>query len=212
MPSAFGRRRPRARRPDHAGQPSGGDRGTGADGCGGAPALNWTCTWRRLGPGRGLGTLPRRRRPRRHRHRDDAVHGKPYRPVLPRSRRRDQCDAMVACMSAGEVVRLTRMGRLRMNGDTGAIGLRNVARFAQDRQQRRRQQMAVAGCQVLRLSRAPPRICSLFPGDAVLAGLQRSNLVIWCVPGLRCRRTAPALRVRSPCPPANSRHRALPPP
>src|SRR5579871_6283820 len=40
--------------------------------------------------------------------------------VLPALRaRRAGCDAMVACLSASEVVRLTRMGRLSMEGDAG---------------------------------------------------------------------------------------------
>jgi magnesium chelatase subunit H len=29
--------------------------------------------------------------------------------------RRDHCDAMVGCMSAGEIMRLTRMGKFDMN-------------------------------------------------------------------------------------------------
>ena len=36
--------------------------------------------------------------------------------------RRDSCDAMIACMSAGEVVRLTRIGKFNMSGEAlGAI-------------------------------------------------------------------------------------------
>jgi len=43
------------------------------------------------------------------------------RAVLPAlTARRDQCDAMVCCMSAGEVVRLTRLGNFSMSGE--AIG------------------------------------------------------------------------------------------
>ncbi len=39
-------------------------------------------------------------------------------PVLPwLERRRDQCDAMIGCMSAENVVRLTRMGRFQSDGN-----------------------------------------------------------------------------------------------
>ena len=38
--------------------------------------------------------------------------------------RRDSCDAMVCCMSAGEVTRLTRMGKFTMDGEaTGAMAM-----------------------------------------------------------------------------------------
>jgi magnesium chelatase subunit H len=42
-----------------------------------------------------------------------------FAPVLPDLQaRRDQCDAMVCIMSAGEVMRLTRIGRFSMDGTT----------------------------------------------------------------------------------------------
>ncbi|MGJ5069120.1 magnesium chelatase subunit H [Bradyrhizobium oligotrophicum] len=46
-------------------------------------------------------------------------------PVLPAlAARRDHCDAMIGCLSAGEVVRLTRLGKLTMSGSaTGVLGL-----------------------------------------------------------------------------------------
>jgi magnesium chelatase subunit H len=49
-----------------------------------------------------------------------------FRPLLPALQaRRDQCDAMVCAMSAGEVTRLTRMGRFSMDGSHsgGAMAL-----------------------------------------------------------------------------------------
>src|ERR1700744_1916204 len=40
--------------------------------------------------------------------------------VLPAlTARREHCDAMIGCLSAGEVVRLTRLGRLTMSGSSG---------------------------------------------------------------------------------------------
>jgi magnesium chelatase subunit H len=35
--------------------------------------------------------------------------------------RREQCDAMIGCLSAGEVVRLTRLGKLTMSGSSGGM-------------------------------------------------------------------------------------------
>ena len=44
------------------------------------------------------------------------------RPILPWLReRRDQCDAMIGAMSAGEIVRLTRIGRFSMGGQQAGI-------------------------------------------------------------------------------------------
>src|ERR1700760_3463687 len=37
------------------------------------------------------------------------------------SARRDHCAAMIGCLSAGEVVRLTRLGRLTMSGSSGGM-------------------------------------------------------------------------------------------
>lgn len=47
------------------------------------------------------------------------------RPVLPALQaRRDNCDALLACMSAGEVVKLTRMGRFNMSAEaTGVMAM-----------------------------------------------------------------------------------------
>ena len=47
------------------------------------------------------------------------------RAVLPAlTARRDKCDAMVCCMSAGEVVRLTRLGRFDMSKEaSGALAM-----------------------------------------------------------------------------------------
>ena len=56
------------------------------------------------------------------------------RAVLPAlAARRDHCDAMVCCMSAGEVVKLTRLGRFSMSGEAvGAIALLKRLRGKRD--------------------------------------------------------------------------------
>src|ERR1700753_3490371 len=42
--------------------------------------------------------------------------------VLPAlAARREHCDAIIGCLSAGEVVRLTRLGKLTMSGSSGGM-------------------------------------------------------------------------------------------
>src|SRR6201995_4704285 len=46
----------------------------------------------------------------------------PIQAVMPAlAARRDHCDSMIGCLSAGEVVRLTRLGRLTMSGSSGGL-------------------------------------------------------------------------------------------
>ena len=54
--------------------------------------------------------------------------------VLPALReRRDDCDAMICCMSAAEVMRLTRMGRFTMDGpQSGPMALLKRLRMLRD--------------------------------------------------------------------------------
>jgi len=74
--------------------------------------------------------------------------------------RRDSCDAMVACMSAGEVVRLTRMGRFRMgDGEAGAIGLLKRLRGS-------RKKGTSDGASQMALLRRLPRVLRFIPGTA----------------------------------------------
>jgi magnesium chelatase subunit H len=74
--------------------------------------------------------------------------------------RRDQCDAMVACMSAGDVVRLTRLGRFSMDGpQSGMISLLKRMRGG-------KQHGASAGARQLALVRNLPRILRFIPGTA----------------------------------------------
>jgi len=74
--------------------------------------------------------------------------------------RRDDCDAMVACMSAGEVVRLTRMGRFRMgDGEAGAIGLLKRLRGS-------RKNGSSDGASQMAMLRRLPRVLRFIPGTA----------------------------------------------
>ena len=74
--------------------------------------------------------------------------------------RRDHCDAMIGCMSAGEVVRLTRIGRFSMDGPQGgAIALLKRLRGGKERTES-------AGARQLALVRRLPRILRFIPGTA----------------------------------------------
>ncbi len=81
--------------------------------------------------------------------------------VLPAlSARRDHCDAMVCCMSAPEVMQLTRMGRFSMSGEaTGAMALLKRLRP-------KPKSSKSAGAQQLSVLRRLPRILRFIPGTA----------------------------------------------
>jgi magnesium chelatase subunit H len=81
--------------------------------------------------------------------------------VLPALReRRDACDAMVAGMSAGEVIRLTRMGRLSMTNEAvGAIALLKRLRGS-------RKGGESSGRRQIKMLRQIPRLLRFIPGTA----------------------------------------------
>jgi magnesium chelatase subunit H len=74
--------------------------------------------------------------------------------------RREHCDAMVGCMSAGEVIRLTRLGRFNMNGrGGGAINILKRLRGAS-------KSGTSAGAQQMKMLRRLPQILRFIPGTA----------------------------------------------
>jgi magnesium chelatase subunit H len=74
--------------------------------------------------------------------------------------RREQCDALVAIMSASEIVRLTRLGRFSMDGaQGGAVGLLKRLRGSKGKGK-------TAGARQLALVRQLPRILRFIPGTA----------------------------------------------
>ncbi len=81
--------------------------------------------------------------------------------VLPNLQaRRESCDAMVGCMSAGEIIRLTRLGKLSMDGSSGgALSLLKRLRG-------RRNKGGTAGAQQLAIVRRLPQILRFIPGAA----------------------------------------------
>lgn len=83
------------------------------------------------------------------------------RSVLPAlEARRSNCDAIVACMSAAEVVRLTRLGRFDMSSSQGGpLALLKKLRGNRERS-------ATVGEQQLRMLRRIPKILRFVPGPA----------------------------------------------
>ncbi|WP_348760526.1 magnesium chelatase subunit H [uncultured Salinisphaera sp.] len=75
--------------------------------------------------------------------------------------RRDHCDALVACMSAGEVVRLTRIGRLDMSAKQGGP----MALLKRLKGERKKTQTS-SGAKQMAMLRRLPRILRYIPGTA----------------------------------------------
>ncbi len=74
--------------------------------------------------------------------------------------RRADCDCMIGCLSAGEIVRMTRVGAFAMNGSQGgAIGLLKRLRGAG-------KPGAASGRQQMKLLKQVPRILRFIPGKA----------------------------------------------
>ncbi len=75
--------------------------------------------------------------------------------------RRDQCDAMICCMSAPEIMRLTRMGKFQMDGETsGPLALLKRLRGGGDKTSRS------AGAQQMSMLRRLPKLLRFIPGTA----------------------------------------------
>lgn len=89
-------------------------------------------------------------------------------PVLPALReRRDHCDAMVCAMSAGEVMRLTRMGRFAMDGKTsGPMALLKRLRGAKSKPGEGNAPTAASGAAQMKMLRRLPQILRFIPGTA----------------------------------------------
>ena len=83
------------------------------------------------------------------------------RPILPElEARRDSCDAMIACMAAGEVVKLTRMGKLNMGRkERGLIALLKKMRGSAKKNE-------TAGAKQIALLRRLPKVLRFIPGTA----------------------------------------------
>src|ERR1700754_4064997 len=73
--------------------------------------------------------------------------------------RRDHCDAMIGCLSAGEVVRLTRLGQLTMSGSGGGM-------LSLLRRLRGSRSGDSSGSGQMKMLRQMPRLLRFIPGTA----------------------------------------------
>jgi len=89
-------------------------------------------------------------------------------PVIDALRaRRAHCDAMVCAMSAGEVMKLTRMGKFSMDGSGGgALGFLKRLRKKPEANSDDKGVRASAGAQQMKMLRRLPRILRFIPGTA----------------------------------------------
>lgn len=78
--------------------------------------------------------------------------------------RRDNCDAMVCFMSAGEVIKLTRMGRFAMSGSQGTIV--NLLKKLRGAKTNKDTEKATAGEKQLAMLKRLPKILRFIPGSA----------------------------------------------
>ncbi len=94
-----------------------------------------------------------------------------FQPVLAALRaRRDHCDAMVCIMSAGEVMKLTRMGGFDLSaGTSGPLALLRRLRGA--KQTGAAKPPAAGAAQMAMLRRLPKLLCSFRNADPAVCGL-----------------------------------------
>ena len=86
-------------------------------------------------------------------------------PVLPALKaRRDGCDAMVCIMSAGEVMKQTRMGRFSMDGTTR--GPMAFLKKLRGKSAEGNKSGATAGAQQMKMLRRLPKLLRFIPGTA----------------------------------------------
>ena len=79
--------------------------------------------------------------------------------------RRESCDAMLCFMSAGEVIRLTRVGRFRMDGSQGSL-MTLLKRLRGNKEDEGVGKKATAGAQQLAMLKRIPKILRFIPGTA----------------------------------------------
>ncbi|NJA90219.1 magnesium chelatase subunit H [Rhodocyclus tenuis] len=88
--------------------------------------------------------------------------------VLPAlTARAPYCDAVVGCMSAGEIVRLTRLDRFKMDGSSGGtLALLKRLRGKHDDKDEKKDKPGAAGAQQMKMLRRIPQFLRFIPGAA----------------------------------------------
>ncbi|NCA69725.1 MAG: DUF3479 domain-containing protein, partial [Sphingobacteriia bacterium] len=84
-----------------------------------------------------------------------------FKPILADlAARRDHCDAMIVCMSAGELMKMTRLGGFKMDGSPGGpMALLKRLRGNKEKKQS-------AGAQQMSMLRRIPKLLRFIPGTA----------------------------------------------
>jgi magnesium chelatase subunit H len=107
-----------------------------------------------------------------------------FQPVMPALKaRRDHCDAMVCIMSAGEVMKLTRMGRFSMDGTTR--GPMAFLKKLRGKPNENNKSGATAGAQQMKMLRRLPKLLRFIPGTAQDVRAYFLTLQYWLA--MRCR-------------------------
>lgn len=78
--------------------------------------------------------------------------------------RRDDCDAMIGCLSAGEIIRLTRVGNFTMDGQQG--GAMALLKRLRGGSSKREGSAPASGAQQMAMLRRIPKILRFIPGTA----------------------------------------------
>ena len=78
--------------------------------------------------------------------------------------RRESCDAMVIFMSSGEVIKLTKLGKFRMDAPTGAVV--NLLKKLRGGKAEDAGDKAKAGARQLQMLKRVPKILRFIPGTA----------------------------------------------
>jgi magnesium chelatase subunit H len=88
------------------------------------------------------------------------------RAILPSLQaRQEACDALVGCFSAGEIVRLTKLGGFKMDGSSGGV-VGMLKRLRGDRGNAKSTGGASAGAKQMAMLRRLPKILRFIPGPA----------------------------------------------
>ena len=90
-----------------------------------------------------------------------------FNAVLPALQaRRDHCDAMLGCMSATEIAKLTRIGRFNMDGKQEASGAMALLKRLKPKPKEGGAAKTTAGAEQMKMLRRLPKLLRFIPGTA----------------------------------------------
>lgn len=90
-----------------------------------------------------------------------------FNAVLPALQaRREHCDAMIGCMSATEIAKLTRIGRFNMDGKQEASGAMALLKRLKPKAKEGNAAKTTAGAEQMKMLRRLPKLLRFIPGTA----------------------------------------------